>query len=77
MKGKPVYVVAHTKSVEIWFSAPTGDSSDSIIVTMPCVDDRQAFEIAQEWGKAWGMVWYTTNGQLHDPSATYLYPEFV
>lgn len=77
MKGKPVYIVAHPKSVEVWLSSPTGDSSDSHIMHMMCMDSQQAFEIAQEWGKAWGMAWYTANGQLHDPSATYIYPEYV
>jgi hypothetical protein len=41
--------------VRMWFSSPTGDSSDSHIFDMWCRDHKQAVEIANRHNKAWGI----------------------
>lgn len=48
-KGMPVAVQTIGSYVEIWFRSPTGDSSDSHILRMPCVDEDQAERIADNW----------------------------
>ena len=31
--------------LQLWFSSPTGDSSDSVILTMPCRSNAEALEL--------------------------------
>lgn len=42
-------------TLELWFSSPTGDSSDVVICKMECVSHDQAVEIAGLHHKAWGL----------------------
>lgn len=40
--------------IELWFSSPTGDESDSVIFKMQCVDSEQAAQIARMHHQVWG-----------------------
>jgi hypothetical protein len=42
--------------VELWFSSPTGDSSDSIQFKMTCTSPEQAMEIALMHNRVWGRL---------------------
>ena len=35
--------------VEVWLQSATGDSSDSIITSIPCDSEQQAKDIAEAW----------------------------
>ena len=50
--------VGRSAVVEFWFQSPTGDSSDSQIFRMACVDMAQANEIATFYQKAHGIGGY-------------------
>ena len=58
MKGTPRSVFANGKTVEIWCSSPTGDSSDTSILTLTCLTSQQADIIAETWRKVWGLPHY-------------------
>jgi hypothetical protein len=49
MKGLPIAVVPQGNIVQIWFSSPTGDSSDSFQMNLPCHNNEQARAIAAEY----------------------------
>lgn len=42
------------KTLELWFSSPTGDSSDSVILKMECESNEQAADIAAVHQRVWG-----------------------
>lgn len=42
-------------TLELWFSSPTGDSSDSVIFKMECASHEQAADIAAMHHKVWGI----------------------
>jgi len=56
MKGIPTSVIARGNVVEIWCSSPTGDSSDSVIFRLQCVNDTQAETIAETWRNPFGLT---------------------
>ena len=56
MKGMPVAVVKTGHILTIWVASPTGDSSDSHLFRMPCVNEAQAEVIMQTWLKVWGLA---------------------
>ena len=56
MKGIPTSVIARGNVVEIWCSSPTGDSSDSVIFCLQCVNDTQAETIAETWRNPFGLT---------------------
>jgi molybdopterin-guanine dinucleotide biosynthesis protein len=56
MKGMPVAIVKTGHILTIWVASPTGDSSDSHLFTMPCVNEAQAEVIMETWQKVWGLV---------------------
>ena len=56
MKGTPTSVIARGNVVEIWCSSPTGDSSDSVIFCLQCVNDTQAETIAETWRNPFGLT---------------------
>lgn len=58
MKGMPRSVFATGNIVEIWCSSPTGDSSDSSILTLTCATSSQADVIAETWRKVWELPQY-------------------
>ncbi len=41
--------------LHFWFRSPTGDESDSGIMTMPCLNKEQATAIAQRYGALLGI----------------------
>jgi hypothetical protein len=49
MKGLPIAVIPQGHTVQIWFSSPTGDSSDSFQMNIPCHNNEQARAIAAEY----------------------------
>jgi hypothetical protein len=51
MKGLPIYAVAVNKILSIWFSSPTGDSSDSYVYNITCKDESQAEKLAEAYRK--------------------------
>lgn len=55
-KGTPKAVITVGDLVEVWISSPTGDSSDTHIITIPCVDNAQATALAEKWLSVWGLV---------------------
>ena len=58
MKGMPRAVFATGNVVEIWCSSPTGDSSDTSILTLTCATGSQADIIAETWRKVWELPHY-------------------
>jgi len=43
------------KNVELWYSSPTGDSTDSFIHILPCLNEAQAQSIAHFHRVIWGL----------------------
>tara|TARA_R110000824_G_scaffold116551_4_gene268078 strand:+ start:553 stop:699 length:147 start_codon:yes stop_codon:yes gene_type:complete len=41
--------------VEVWMDAPTGDSSDSIILRIPCTSEAEAVDLVRVWEEAWNL----------------------
>lgn len=42
--------------VELWFSSPTGDESDSVRFQMTCLSPEQATEVALMHNRVWGRL---------------------
>jgi len=55
MKGSVIFVHTVGTSVDVWMSSPTGDSSDSHIVHIPCHNVAQAEAVARLWKGVWGL----------------------
>ncbi len=61
MKGCPSHIELmnhgseYGATVRVWVASPTGDSSDSIIYDIPCMNISQARTIAQQWIGVWGI----------------------
>jgi len=55
VKGTPRHVFMLDGRVEVWLDAPTGDSSDSIIVRIPCASEAEAVDLVRVWEEAWGL----------------------
>jgi hypothetical protein len=55
MTGTPRHVFRSGEEVEVWMDAPTGDSSDSIIVRIPCASEEEAVDLVRVWEEAWGL----------------------
>jgi hypothetical protein len=51
MKGLPKSAVQRDNIVQVWFGSPTGDSSDSILLDIPCVSVQQASDLVEAYGK--------------------------
>ena len=45
IKGSLVGTMVIDDRLQLWFSSPTGDSSDSVILTMPCRSNAEALEL--------------------------------
>ncbi len=41
--------------LNLWFDSPTGDTSDSLIYTMPCRSEAEAREINDLHRRTWGL----------------------
>ena len=55
VKGTPRHVFMLYGRVEVWLDAPTGDSSDSIIVRIPCASEAEAVDLVRVWEEAWNL----------------------
>lgn len=51
--GTPIFVQAIGTYVEIWVRSPTGDSTDSHIYHIPCVNEIQAQNTVRIWKAVW------------------------
>lgn len=69
-KGTPIHIEAHDNCLEIWFSSPTGDSSDSHIFTIPVNSPVDADNLASVWAETWGMKWYSMGGLMEHETIT-------
>tara|TARA_R100000781_G_scaffold50311_4_gene33337 strand:- start:1655 stop:1843 length:189 start_codon:yes stop_codon:yes gene_type:complete len=54
-KGTPRLVYRVGDHVEVWMEAPTGDSSDSIILRIPCTSVAEADDLVRVWEEAWNL----------------------
>jgi hypothetical protein len=54
-KGTPRHVFRTGDGVEVWMDAPTGDSSDSISLRIPCTSAAEAENLARVWEEAWDL----------------------
>lgn len=54
-KGTPRHVYRAGDHVEVWMDAPTGDSSDSIILRIPCTSEAEAVDLVRVWEEAWNL----------------------
>lgn len=55
MKGDLVATTISGNIVSLWFSSPTGDSSDSQILQIVCLTNEQAEMVAQRHREVWGI----------------------
>jgi hypothetical protein len=55
IKGALVHAQAIGTNVELWFSSPTGDASDSFIHHLPCLSEAQAQSVAEMHKQVWGL----------------------
>jgi hypothetical protein len=51
MKGLPIAAIPQRGQVQVWFSSPTGDSSDSHTYDIVCASHQQATTIAQAYNE--------------------------
>ena len=54
-KGAPRLVYRAADRVEVWMDAPTGDSSDSIVLRIPCTSEVEADDLVRVWEEAWDL----------------------
>ena len=54
-KGTPRHVFRTGDQGEGWMDAPTGDSSDSIILRIPCTSEAEADDLVSVWEEAWDL----------------------
>jgi hypothetical protein len=55
VKGTPRHVFMLDGRVEVWLDAPTGDSSDSIILSIPCTSQAEVVDLVRVWEEAWNL----------------------
>ena len=55
VKGSLVGTMVNGDRLQLWFSSPTGDSSDSIITTMPCRSEQEALDLQDLHRSTWGL----------------------
>jgi hypothetical protein len=56
VKGSLVGVQVFSNFIELWYSSPTGDSTDSVIHKIMCLDEAQAESLAQLHRVTWGLA---------------------
>lgn len=54
-KGDLVGTTIAGNIVSLWFASPTGDSSDSQILELVCLDNEQAEFVAKRHHEVWGL----------------------
>lgn len=62
MKGLPIAALAQGNSVQIWFSSPTGDSSDSFQMNLPTRSEDQAISLSLAYGEMINKMSIITTG---------------
>lgn len=55
MKGSLKACLVIGESVQLWYSSPTGDSSDSIIHSIDCHSYEQAVAVSKLHRAVWGI----------------------
>ena len=56
MKGMPTHIgFRGSRTVEVWVLSPTGDATDSQILTIDCLSHEQARSIAFKWATIFGL----------------------
>lgn len=55
IKGDLCATVVVGNVVNLWFQSPTGDSSDSQILELVCIDNEQAEMVAKRHREVWGI----------------------
>lgn len=66
MKGLPIAALAQGTNVEVWFSSPTGDSSDSYTHLIPCHNKDQAISLALAYAEMINKVVYTVPAETEE-----------
>jgi len=56
----------------LWYSSPTGDSSDSIITEMPCRSEEEALDLQDLHRSVWGLSKAPRESAIVEPQT---YPE--
>jgi hypothetical protein len=51
MKGLPIAGIPRGQYVQVWFSSPTGDSSDSLTHDIMCENQQQAKTVAEAYNQ--------------------------
>ena len=54
-KGALVGTMVVGDRLQLWYSSPTGDASDSIITTMPCRSEEEALDLQDLHRSVWGL----------------------
>jgi hypothetical protein len=67
MRGKIVAAYNEGNVLWLWFSSPTGDSSDSHQFRIPCIDVHQAQEIAEYYHDVCDVPRYGADSEVTDP----------
>lgn len=55
LRGLPRSIVQSGKLLQIWVQSPTGDSSDSQILEIHCLDETQCANLFEAWVKMAGL----------------------
>jgi len=55
VKGSLVGTEVIGDRLQLWYSSPTGDSSDSVITTMPCRSEEEALALQDLHRSVWGL----------------------
>lgn len=55
IKGDLCATVVIDNIVSLWFQSPTGDSSDSQILELVCLNNEQAEMVAKRHREVWGI----------------------
>ena len=55
VRGAMVGTQVVGNELQLWFDSPTGDTSDSVICTMPCRSEAEAYEIEDLHRKQWNL----------------------
>jgi len=66
VKGECLHIDILGNNVKAWVASPTGDSTDSLIFDIPCLDSVQAEFVANIWKDAWEL---NENNEEEDSSS--------
>jgi hypothetical protein len=61
IRGSVTAVEVLGVAVRVWIASPTGDSSDSYLYDIHCLNESQANDIAQSWCEAWDLTYTDLN----------------